>query len=337
MKHAIIHGTGLIGASVGGALREAGWNVTGWDPEPSIANEALQHGHLDSVAADPPWDGDLVVLAGPPSSVIAAMGTLPDGPLIIDVAGTKSEIEAAAVAHPRFVGTHPMAGREQAGPGHASAALFRGAAWVVVTDHADESALSEVEALVRTMGAIPVRMTAAEHDRAVAAVSHLPQVVAAALVRQASADPHALDLASGSFRDLTRVALSSPDMWADLLSANRSAVAQAVDGLVGQLHELRDVLASDNPGLVRGSLEDARDRRARLAPPVMAVQVVLDDEPGEIARVGRALESSRVDVRDLQLRHGRHGGGGVLTLSVRPGEAETLRGALSDQGFELVE
>lgn len=320
-----------------GALRAAGWHVAGWDPDETASAKALELGHLDEVLVQPSWDADLVVLAGPPSAVLDAVRDLPPGPLVIDVAGTKADIEAAGSSHLKFVGTHPMAGRELGGPDHASASLFRGASWVVVTDHADQAALHEVEAIIRSMGANPVEMAASEHDRAVAAVSHLPQIVAATLVSLASADEHALDLAAGSFRDLTRVALSSPELWTDLLVANRRAVADAAIGLADALVVFADHVAAGDDRWLGDALVAAQAGRAGLSPPVVAVQVVLEDQPGEIARVGRALELSDVDLRDLQLRHGRHGGGGLLTLSVRPGEAETLRGALTTEGFELVD
>lgn len=337
MKRAIVHGTGLIGASVAGALRAAGWHVAGWDPNPEASARARDLGHLDEVLPAPAWEADLVVLAGPPSAVLASVRALPSGPLVMDVAGTKAAIEAAGSVHARFVGTHPMAGREQAGAAHASPNLFRGAAWVVVTDHADPDALAEVESIIVSVGANPVRMTAAEHDKAVAAVSHLPQLVAAALVSEASGQEHALDLAAGSFRDLTRVALSSPALWADLLVANRHAVADAAQGLAGALLAFAQRVENEDGQWLASALMDAKAQREGLSPPVVAIQVVLEDQPGEIARVGRALERSGVDVRDLQLRHGRHGGGGLLTLSVRPGEAETLRGALEGESFELVD
>lgn len=337
MNRAVIHGTGLIGASVGGALRQTGWHVAGWDPDPSAASAARDLGFLDEISPDPNWVADLVVLAGPPSAVLEAVRSMPDGPLVIDVAGTKADIEAAGSLHPRFVATHPMAGREHGGAEHASVSLFVGATWVVVTDHAEPAALAQVESIIESMGANPLRMTAEEHDRAVASVSHLPQIVAAALLSQAADDEHALHLAAGSFRDLTRVALSSPELWTELLVANRRAASAAAAGLADALREFAEHIEHADTHWLSESLVNARTGRAGLAPPVVAIQVVLEDQPGEIARVGRALEVSRADVRDLQLRHARHGGGGVLTLSVRPGEAEPLRSALERQGFELAE
>ena len=207
MATAAILGTGLIGSSIGLGLRNAGWQVVGWDPDAAVADRAAELGAVDRVSSDPDaavaGDLDLVVLAGPPGAIVAAVEHLDVAGLVIDVAGVKGPIVAAARPE-HFVGTHPMAGRESSGPDAASAALFRGAAWVVVTDGAGDADIAAVETIVRQLGARPVRMTAAEHDRAVAAISHLPQILAATLVTEAAERTQALDLAAGSFRDLTK-------------------------------------------------------------------------------------------------------------------------------------
>ncbi len=336
MRVAVL-GTGLIGGSIAAGLRELGHVVVGWDPDPDHAATAEARGLVDSVADDRAVavaGADLVVLAGPPAAVITGVGELSTPALVIDVAGVKVPVLAAARGR-RFVGTHPMAGREHGGPEHASAGLFRGAAWVVVPDGADTADVATVEGLVEALGAHPVRMGAARHDAAVAAISHLPQVVAGALLGHAAAESDRLELAAGSFRDLTRVALSDPEAWSQLLVANAAEVGPQLRELSDRLGAIAAVVeAADSSALV-SALAESRERRRSLAPPVVAVSVILEDRPGELGRVGTALAESRVDVRDLQLRHGRHGGGGVLTLSVRPGEAETLAGALADQGFEL--
>ncbi|NNK91713.1 MAG: prephenate dehydrogenase/arogenate dehydrogenase family protein [Acidimicrobiia bacterium] len=333
-----IVGTGLIGASVGAGLRADGWHVSGWDPSADSLDQAVAigaldqtHGSLQVAVADDP---DLVVLAAPPQSVIDVLSELSTPALVTDVAGVKEPVIAAASHLARFVGGHPMAGRETVGAEHASAALFRGATWVVTPEAADEADVELVESMVHALGARPVRMTAAEHDQAVALVSHLPQVLAVTLLESAQSTSHALDLASGSFRDLTRVASSDPSMWSQLLSANRGEVAARLRAFGHRLEALADTVGE--AGAMETRLEAARGVRSALAPPVVAVDVALADEPGELAKVGRALENSSVDVRDLQLRHGRHGGGGVLTLSVRPGEAETLIAALVSVGLEVL-
>ena len=274
---------------------------------------------------------NLVVLAGPPAAILADVSTLDTPALVTDVAGAKVPVVAAATGLEHFVGGHPMAGREVRGADAASIALFRGAAWVLVTDGAHEADLARMEEIVGSLGARPLRMTAVEHDEAVAVTSHLPQVLAAALLGAASDTPRALDLAAGSFRDLTRVAASDPALWSGLLEINAGYVGPALRRFAVRLEAWADAIGVEN---VEDALASAAATRRSLAPPLLAVRVVLADRPGELAKVGQALAASGVDVRDLQLRHGPHGGGGILTLSVRPGEAEALRSALAATGLE---
>lgn len=340
MSGAAILGTGLIGTSVGAALREAGWYVAGWDPDPTATATARELNGIDHVLEDRAnaFDGwDLIVLAGPPSVVVAELAGMETDALVTDVAGVKLPVVRAAAHLPHFVGGHPMAGREHAGPAAASPALFRGASWIIVTDGAGEQDLSTVSSIVEQVGAVAVRMTADEHDAAVAAISHLPQVLASALVQVARRDPHALDLAAGSFRDLTRVALSEPGWWAELLVANQDHVRHMLGSLTKSLADWGDAVTDGAVDELAARLGEARTVRRTMAPPVEAIGVLMQDRPGELGAVGRALSASGVDVRDLQLRHAPHGGGGVLTLSVRPGEAETLRAALTAEGFALEE
>lgn len=336
MRVAIL-GTGLIGGSMGAGLGERGHEVVGWDPDGTHLADALERGLVGSIAATPEkaMDGaDLVVLSGPPRAVLETAATLETDALVMDIAGVKGPV--LAVATGRFVGTHPMAGREHRGPAHASASLFRGASWVVVPDGADAADVDTVCDVVESLGAVPIRMSAERHDAAVAAISHLPQVVAGALVHHATEESDRLELASGSFRDLTRVALSDPDTWVQVLLANASEVGPQLRELADALVATAELVESGDADAIADAMETARTERQALAPPTARVRVILQDEPGELGRVGQALAESKVDVRDLQLRHGRHGGGGVLTLSVRQGESGTLSSALEGQGFEVV-
>lgn len=336
MPSVAISGTGLIGASIGLGLSRAGWTVTGWDPDSAVLDLATTAGAVDnqagSFSALLGTEADLIVMAGPPRAVLEQVAIMDTDSLVIDVAGVKAAVVGAA-RPARFVGTHPMAGREVAGPSGASPSLFRGATWVVVTDGVSEMDLAAVEAILELLGGRPLRMTAADHDAAVAMISHLPQVLATALVNEAADRINALDLAAGSFRDLTRVAASDPAIWVDLLGINNADVVAAIDDFRGRLDTVADALRDGDRGSIEAFLTRGQEVRRGLAPPAVAVRVALADEPGELARVGRAFGSSAVDVRDLQLRHAPHGGGGVLTVSVRPGEAETLRTALQDQGL----
>ena len=337
---ALVLGTGLIGSSVGAALRGAGWTARGWDPSDAATRGALEVEALDGVVTDPDAaaaTADLVVLAGPVNSIIATAGSLDTSALVTDVASVKQPVVAAARRLPRFVGGHPMAGRESSGPGAASASMFRGASWILTTDDTSEGDVAEMSGIVESMGAVPVLLTAADHDAAVAAVSHVPQIVASALVNLVAADPGALELAAGGFRDLTRIALSEPGWWTDVLAENRQEVVRLLSALADELAGWSErVEAGDRPGVAAG-LEAARATRRTLAAPVAAVRVLLEDRPGEIARVGHALAVSGADVRDLQLRHATRGGGGVLTLAVAPGTEAALATALVDEGFRLVD
>jgi prephenate dehydrogenase len=335
-----IAGTGLIGASIGLGLNRAGWDVTAWDPDATALATAVGLGAVgtpvgsfeDLVASDV----DLLVLAGPPRVILDQVATLTTDVLVVDVAGVKGEIVAAA-APSRFVGTHPMAGREIKGPEGATPSLFRGATWVVVTDGAAPDDLDVVESVLAELGARPLRMTAATHDAGVAMISHLPQVLATTLVNEAADRTKTLDLVAGSFRDLTRVAASDSAMWIDLFEINRPQVVAVIEDFRERLGKVARAIADADDEEIRGFLDRGREVRRSLAPGAIAVRVALADEPGELARVGRAFGASSVDIRDLQLRHAPHGGGGVLTVSVRPGEEEALRTALEDEGLLILE
>jgi prephenate dehydrogenase len=338
MPTVAIIGTGLIGASVGLALHDQGWATVGWDPSPSALELASERHAADRAAdsvSDAVRDAQLVVLAGPLEGNLQTLRQLRTDALVTDVTSVKLPLVGVAPAGTRFVGGHPMAGREHAGPEAASHALFRGAPWVICDDGASGADVEELVGIVRSVGANPVVMGAQRHDEVVAAVSHIPHLLAVALVGSISDDSEAAELVAGSFRDLTRVASAEPSWWPQVLTANAAAVTDALDRLTGDLEALRTQIESGDIEGLTARLESARNRRLAMAPPVARIRVILQDRPGEIAAVGHALQTSKVDVRDLQLRHAVLGGGGILTLAVRPGESEPLKAALTAEGFEV--
>lgn len=336
---AAVLGTGLIGTSVAIALHTAGWTVRGYDPDGGALDLASR------MAAVEPYDTiaqavdgvDLIVLAGPVGAIVETLGTLDTDALVTDVAGVKRPVVEAGAKVRRFVGGHPMAGRESAGPEGASGGMFRGAIWVLTTDGAADDDLIEMSGIVQSLGAVPVQMSALAHDRAVAAASHIPHLTAASLVSLVSREEGARSLVAGGFRDLTRVAASDPGWWAEVLVANGDAVAEELRMLAGSLTDLADLVESEDREAIHRRLDTAQRLRRGMAAPVAAVRVILEDRPGEIAEVGKALSDSHVDLRDLQLRHAVHGGGGVLTLSVKPVDAKRLRTALTTAGFRLLD
>ncbi|MDJ0664223.1 MAG: prephenate dehydrogenase/arogenate dehydrogenase family protein [Acidimicrobiia bacterium] len=340
MPSAAIAGTGLIGASIGLGLSRANWEVSGWDPDPAALATALEMGAIGTAVSS--FDDlvagtdDVVILGGPPRAVLDQIQVIETTSLVIDVAGVKLEAVERAIGK-RFVGTHPMAGREIRGPAAATPSLFRGATWVITTDGAAEGDLQFIETMLEQLGARPLRMTAAEHDAGVAMISHLPQVLATALVNEAADRTKTLELVAGSFRDLTRVAASDPANWVDVLELNTPQVLAVIEDFRERLGRVADALQQDDDAALREFLGRGRQIRRDLAPGAVAVRVALADQPGELARVGRAFGAASVDIRDLQLRHAPHGGGGVLTVSVRPGEDAALRTALEDEGLLVLE
>jgi prephenate dehydrogenase len=331
-------GVGLIGGSIALGLRKTGWEVVGYDADPDVRETTRTLGIVDVVveSIDAVLDHGprLIVVAAPPKATVEILCAIETDVPTMDVTGVKAPVIDAASNLPRFVGTHPMAGRETAGPQASTPALFKGATWVVV-DGCDEDAARLVESVIAELGARPVRMNAEDHDRAVAAISHLPHLVAGALLAGATDTPGALELAAGSFRDLTRVGASLPLPWVELLKANRQAVMDAIGNLRLRLATLEAAIVSDDDTLL-SLLTEARETRRSLGAPVAQVRVALADEPGELAKVGHAFETSGADIRDIQMRHAPFGGGGVLTVAVRPGEESSLRDALTEAGLLLV-
>ena len=266
---AAVLGLGLIGGSLGLALRERDLAVTvaGYDPLPGRTEHARERGALTVTAeslAEAVRGAELVVLAAPVGAIPTLMETiapaLDPAALVTDTGSVKRSVcAAAAVRLPnpaRFVGGHPMAGREQSGIEAADAALFEGAVWCLTPDRAtDLAALTRMEALVRSLGAVPRTLDPERHDALVAGISHLLLAAAAALVTTITADPagaEALDLAAGGFRDTTRVASGSPIMGRDILLANGDAIAAWLDRYTAELERLRAlILAGDAAGIER--------------------------------------------------------------------------------------
>jgi prephenate dehydrogenase len=243
-----IVGLGLVGGSLARALTAAGYEVTGID-WPLVVRRALRRRAIAKGATrtEAGAAADIVVLAAPPATNLRLLRRLAKvgrpGLVITDVSSVKGEIarEAARLGLRGFVGGHPMAGTEKRGFDASSAVLFRGAAWWIVPGR-DARATRLVRAAVRATGARPITTDAATHDRAMAFLSHAPQVVAWALLEAARGDPVArrhLRRAGPGFRDMTRLARSPRPLWKDILEANRLEVRRALAALARRLERRR--------------------------------------------------------------------------------------------------
>lgn len=280
MKLALL-GVGMIGGSVARAWRRGGVvsEVVGCDLDAGALERARALGVIDHAAADVAAAvarADLVVLATPvgamPAQFEAMAATLPRDAIVTDVGSTKGDVIAAArralgARLPRFVPAHPIAGRELPGVEHATADLFDGKL-VVTTPLAetDTVALATIERIWCAAGARVERMDAVEHDRVFAAVSHLPHLLAFALVARIASEPDGerkLGFAGAGFRDFTRIAASSPAMWRDIALANRAALGDELRGYRALLDELQQAVdGADAAALERVFDLASRTRRA---------------------------------------------------------------------------
>lgn len=347
---ATIVGTGLIGGSIGLALRRQGWYVTGRDRDRTRVQRAVELGALDAVGdgdGDGEPDADLVFVATPVGAVAAEarriMSASPTA-IVTDVGSVKAPI-VTAVGHPRFVGGHPMAGSEQEGVEGADPELFAGATWVLTpTEDTDAAAYARVQDVVASLGATVVAIPPERHDALVAVVSHVPHLAAAALMTIAAerSEEHAtlLRLAAGGFRDMTRIAAGHPGIWPDICAENRDAIVAALDELLGTLSSLRTTVAGADRDALLALLERARHARINLPSRAVArpeemveVRIPVPDRPGVLAEVTTLAGELGVNIADIEIAHSAEGDRGVLLLVVDAKDADLLRGACLARGF----
>jgi prephenate dehydrogenase len=327
------------------------------DPSPTAARLArdLEAGEIASDPSDVP---DLVVVAAPPDVaaqvVVAELGRWPEA-VVTDVASVKGAV-ADAVRDgggdlTRYVGSHPMAGREKSGAGAARGDLFDGRAWVVVpTETSRADAVDLVRQAATAVGSAVSVMGAAEHDAAVAVVSHMPQLAAslvAGRLREVS-DP-AVALAGQGLRDVTRIAASDPRLWTQILAGNAAAVRDVLTALRHDLDEVIGALDQLSDGDSRGALEvvnrtvgNGNVGVARIpgkhgaAPTAYAtVVVVVPDTPGALGRLFTDMGEAGVNLEDLRLEHGLGQPFGLAEVAVVPSSLDRLLAALDERGWRV--
>ncbi len=355
----LIIGSGLMGTSVALALRACGVTVFLEDQSSEAVRMARD---LGAGLADPPGiDPDVVVVGVPPQRVaevvVAAQRRFLTSS-VMDLASVKShvhvDIELLGGEGARFVGGHPMAGRERSGPAQARADLLEGRIWVLCpTETTSAAALTRAAAVVEACGADPIVVAAERHDAGVALVSHLPQVLASAMAaRLADAPADVVSLAGPGVRDLTRIAAGDAELWTEILSANASSVRRELDALLSDLDAVRRALnqlsAPERSGDVaaRTVVHDLIQRggrgRARLPgkhggrPATYArVSVVVTDEPGQLAGLFNEAERAGVNVEDVMIEHAAGHPVGVVELYVQSAAVHALSAALVAAGWNV--
>ena len=360
-----IIGAGLIGASIGMALQAQGARVTLEDLSPTTAALArdLGAGSLPAPADDAVGSVDIVIVATPPdvtsTIVVAAQRRFPAA-VVTDVASVKGiivdEVRGRGGDLTRFVGGHPMAGRERSGAISARGDLFEGRTWVLTpTGETAATALTAVRRMAESTGAAVVVLGADEHDEAVASVSHVPQIAASVVAaRLEHLSDTSAALAGQGVRDVTRIAASDPGLWTQILVGNAPAVRDVLAEVIADLQDLRealDAIARDGshdlgaPGsraVIAGRLSAGNAGHARIpgkhgsAPTAYgSVIVFVPAEPGQIGRLFNDVGDAGVNLEALRLDHAQGRPFGLAEIFVVPGAVGHLSEALAERGWRL--
>lgn len=347
-----IVGAGLLGSSIGHALRLLGVDVVLDDASPAQLRLAVDYGAGRLAAADD--RPTLIVVAVPPdvtADVVERELRQHPGAVVTDVASVKLEpyleLRARGVDLTHYIGSHPLAGRERGGAISARADIFVGRPWVVCRDDETDAAdLAVVEGLALDLGAMPLEMTPQEHDQAVALTSHVPQLVASLLAGRFVAAPEgSLRLTGQGVRDTTRIAASAPELWVQILGANAAPVVTVLDALADDLRAVSDALRAPaapgarraladtirrgNEGVERLPGKHGQNRRFE------QVVVRVDDTPGQLGRLFGDLGELEVNVEDFRLEHSPGAQFGLAELSVVPSVVHHAVAGLEERGWKI--
>ena len=348
-----IVGAGLLGTSIGLALTKGGIDVAIEDAVRSNQALAIDYGAgRESASTDAP---KLVVVCVPPdvtAAVVAKeLAAYPEA-TVTDVASVKSSILEALSAEDapleRYVGSHPMAGREKGGAIAGRADLFAGRPWVLTSNsQSTPEALATVESLVAELGAQAIRISAKEHDRAVALVSHVPQLISSLLAaRLVESDAADVALAGQGLRDTTRIAASDPNLWLQIIDANQQEILKVLIAFEGDLAKLIEALADlKQPGALSSAiavLEAGNEGVQRIpgkhgskATEYSQVVVMIDDTPGELARLLTQIGAANINLEDLKLEHSPGAQIGLTELYVLPSNLSSLTEMLQTNGWRI--
>ncbi len=346
----LVVGAGLLGTSIGLALRRVGVEVALSDLAADNVRFATGLGAASHTAAEVAGRAALVVVAVPPDQisaevvhalhehpgVVSDVGSVKAGPL----AEVRGQVDAAALR--RYVGGHPMAGSERSGPFAASSSLFDGRPWAVAA-HADAApaAVDAVTALARTCGATPVAMSPEEHDAAVARTSHLPHLLAALVAgRLADAPREHLALSGQGIRDVTRVAAGDPRLWQQIVTANRTALTALLGEVRADVDTLLGALATGDREAVAVVLDRGVAGTAAIpgkhggpVRPDTSLFVAVPDHPGELARLFADAGEIGVNIEDMRIDHDPGRPVGLVELYVAADVVEHLLTSLADRGW----
>ena len=355
-QRVLIIGLGLMGGSLGLALKNRGIRVAGHDREPEVGAEALRLQAIDTLEPDglPNLaEYQLVVLATPVRTIPGLLEQVAQraspGTVLTDLGSTKSQMLNQLVgklpASVEYIGGHPMTGSEIEGLAGADPHLYENAVWILARPEGSSQGHAELSALLETIGALVVPMDPEQHDRIVAMTSHLPFLAAVALVNALKArfpkPEEALALAAGGFLDTTRVAAGPTPVYRDICLTNRENLCDALNVLVAELTRMREALSREDEAELTGALSRARELRATLPRfrkgfpiPFFELVVKAQDRPGFLGELATLLGEKRINIKDFVLMHVREGEPGTILLAFRgEGDLERALATLSRAGF----
>jgi prephenate dehydrogenase len=336
-----IAGLGLIGGSLAKAFRRTnpGFTITGVDTNRQNLDLAQKDGAVDLISEQleaAVSDSQFIFLCTPihciPKMLHSLSRLVQPGTIITDVGSIKTgimrEAERILPGDIHFIGGHPMAGGERSGYASGIAHLFENAYYILTPrKNTPKHVLKKLEYLISSTGAIPLVMDPHIHDKMVGAVSHLPHIVAAALVntvREAdSSESYIQRLAAGGFKDITRIASSNPEMWKDICLSNKKPLLPLISDIIRCLRQFQQDLEEENDSAVEAFYQKARDFREEIPSsesiyllPYYQVYVDVEDKPGIIGQVATILGSHNVNIKNIRIINSREDKPGCLVLSL---------------------
>jgi len=336
-----ILGTGLMGGSLGMALREKGLatEVIGYDEDRHSCEIAVEKGAIDNFAhssQEAVERADLVILAVPVRLCCdifwECLSSLKAGTVVSDLGSTKqfitTEVSPYLPSGVTFIGGHPMTGSDESGIGAADPTLLENAIYVLTPQPGDpQPVVDSLQKMVRGIGAQPLLLSPAEHDRVVALVSHLPHLAAIALVTTAANEGDeemVKTLAAGGFRDTTRIAMGDPEVWQDIFVTNPKAIDQFLTSYQKELEELRLIINEGKESDLKERLRQAQSYRKNIPhrsrgifPEIFDLVVLVKDTPGVIGKIATLLGERSLNIAEVEILHVREESGGSIRFGFR--------------------
>jgi prephenate dehydrogenase len=351
-----IIGLGLIGGSIAKALKKSSVEVyiNAFDIPETLCqaeNERVIDNKLKNI--EEAVKSDIIFLCLPVDLSLnyfkRLIPILEEGSILTDVCGVKGIFQRtwdSLSSKGIYIGGHPMTGKEKGGYSNSDPLLFENAVYIISEKVKNESAKAKLLSIVKLLGARAVSLNPFVHDKVVANVSHLPQLLSVALVNNASKnsqEKNNLDFAAGGFRDMTRIASSSFNIWDPVLRYNKDEILSAIESLQGEISKMKDQLITGQIDPISKCFDSARISRDSIPKdtkgfisPLFYISVYVKDEPGIISRISTALFQESINIKDIELLKIREGAGGTFRLAFDGLEdSQRAKVILNDIGFEV--